>query len=77
MLHRILTQNLYHIRDSKNRILFGDGATANLISSEKKNNSFEILNFTVGTDGSGYKNAIIENFGNKNRNFKKKKLETI
>ena len=47
--------------DAKTRILFGDGSTSTLISSKKKSNSFKILNFTYGTDGSGYKKAIINN----------------
>ena len=52
--------------DYKNRILFGDGATATLVSSKKISNSFNIQNFEYGTDGAGYKNAIINNFGARN-----------
>lgn len=46
------------------RVLFGDGSTTTLISKDKmKKGSFEIENFLCGTDGSGYKNAVIPNFG--------------
>ena len=47
----------------KTRILFGDGSSSTLISDKKKKNSFEVKNFSYGTDGSGYKNAVISNFG--------------
>jgi len=44
----------------KTRILFGDGSSSTLISSKKKSkNSFQIENFQYGTDGSGFKNAVI------------------
>jgi len=59
--------------DFKNRILFGDGSTSTLISSKKEKNSFQIDNFTYGTDGSGYKNAIINNFGSRHWINKKKR----
>ena len=49
----------------KTRILFGDASASTLVSSEKKNNSLEIKNFYYGTDGAGYKNAIIQNFGSR------------
>ena len=58
--------------DFKNRILFGDGSTSTLISSRKQKNSFQIDNFIYGTDGSGHKNAIINNFGSRYCNNKKK-----
>jgi 3-oxoacyl-[acyl-carrier-protein] synthase III len=46
------------------RILFGDGSSSTLVSSKKKSkNSFQIENFQYGTDGSGFKNAVIPNFG--------------
>jgi len=47
----------------KTRILFGDGSSSTLVSDKKKKNSFEVKNFSYGTDGSGYKNAVISNFG--------------
>jgi 3-oxoacyl-[acyl-carrier-protein] synthase III len=59
-------------KDSKNRVLFGDGSSSNIISKNNTKGSFEILNFLHGTDGSGYKNAIIKNFGNKFRLSKNK-----
>jgi len=63
--------------DFKNRILFGDGSTSTLISSKKEKNSFQIDNFTYGTDGSGYKNAIINNFGSRHWINKKKGGESL
>lgn len=45
------------------RILFGDGSASTLVSSKKKHNSYQVHSFAYGTDGSGYKNAIINNFG--------------
>jgi len=55
----------------KTRILFGDGSSSTLISSKKKpKNSFQIENFQYGTDGSGFKNAVIPNFGARHWNNK-------
>jgi|TARA_B110000211_G_scaffold50916_1_gene55922 3-oxoacyl-[acyl-carrier-protein] synthase-3 len=55
----------------KTRILFGDGSSSTLISSKKKSkNSFQIENFQYGTDGSGFKNAVIPNFGARHWNNK-------
>ena len=63
--------------DAKTRILFGDGSTSTLISSKKNSNSFKITNFTYGTDGSGYKNIIINNFGTRHWLYRKKGGETL
>ena len=62
--------------DYKNRILFGDGSTSTLVSKDKNINSFQIGNFIYGTDGSGYKNAIIDNFGSRHW-LSKKKMEKL
>lgn len=48
----------------KNRLLFGDAASATLISSEGIAN---IGKFEKGTDGSGYEHIIIRNGGNRHR----------
>jgi len=48
----------------KNRILFGDAATATLIA---KDGSAKIGKFEMGTDGSGYENIIIKNGGSRHR----------
>ncbi len=46
------------------RVLFGDGSSSTLISTNKNHKgSLEIENFVCGTDGSGFKNAVIPNFG--------------
>jgi len=65
------------LNDFKNRILFGDGSSATLLSSKKTPESFEVLKSTYGTDGSGSNFAIIKNFGNKFRNSKNKSDNNI
>ncbi len=57
-----------HEDDKSNKTIFGDAATATLISS--KIGEFEICNFDFGTDGSGFENLIVKNGGIKNRNNK-------
>ena len=52
--------------DLATRLIFSDGSTASLVSESKSKDSFEILDFGFGTDGSGYKEFIIEK---KNSNF--------
>lgn len=47
-----------HPKDKGNRTLFGDAATATLIST---NGFAEIGNFSLGTDGSGYDKLIVKN----------------
>lgn len=52
------TYNKYlHPQDKSNRSIFGDGAAACLISTE---GFAEIGEFVLGTDGSGYRNLIVE-----------------
>ena len=46
-----------HPKDKNNRTIFGDAACATLI---KTNGFAEILNFSLGTDGSGANNLIIK-----------------
>lgn len=46
-----------HNRDKGNRTIFGDAATATLISKDGK---FEIGNFSLGTDGKGAENLIVK-----------------
>jgi 3-oxoacyl-[acyl-carrier-protein] synthase-3 len=56
-----------HEKDRGNKTIFGDGATATLVSTE---GFAEILDFELGTDGSGAENLIVKNgatkFPNKN-----------
>ena len=61
------------IKDSKNRVLFGDGASSTLITNKISKNSYEVYNTIYGTDGHDYNYAIMKNFGNKYRNSKIKK----
>jgi len=55
------TYNKYiHPSDKGNRTIFGDGASATLISTEGK---MRIGEFAFGTDGSGSKDLIVPNGG--------------
>lgn len=47
-----------HPKDKSNKTIFGDGASATLISTE---GFAEILDFELGTDGSGAENLIVKN----------------
>ena len=49
-----------HPEDRGNRTIFGDAASASLISD---NGIAEICNFDLGTDGSGAQNLIVKNGG--------------
>jgi 3-oxoacyl-[acyl-carrier-protein] synthase-3 len=51
--------------DLSTKLIFSDSSTSTLVSSKKTKNSFQILNSTYGTDGSGYKEFILRNFGAK------------
>lgn len=65
----LLTAETYtkhiHERDKGNRTIFGDAATATVISDEGFG---EILNFALGTDGNGVNNLIIKSGGSKHPN---------
>lgn len=54
-----------NIKDKSNRTIFGDAASATLISSES--GLAEIGNFSFGTDGSGADFLIVKNGGIRNR----------
>lgn len=60
----LLTSETYskyiHPKDKSNRTIFGDAATATLISD---NGFAEILNFALGTDGRGANNLIVRTGG--------------
>lgn len=53
-----------HPGDKANLILFGDAASATVVSGSSTE---KIHKFVFGTDGSGYKSIIVENGGCKNR----------
>ena len=58
------TYNKYiHTKDKGNRTIFGDGATASVVSTE---GFAEIGEFCLGTDGSGAKNLIVRTQGARN-----------
>ena len=52
-------------KDLTTKLIFSDSSTSTFISSKKNRNSFKILNSSYGTDGSGYKDFIVYNFGSK------------
>ncbi len=54
-----------HPKDKINRTIFGDAASATLISTE---GFAEILNFKLGTDGSGAEQLIVKSGGMRNPN---------
>ena len=58
------TISKYLHQEDKNRLLFGDAATATLIASE---GIAEIGKFERGTDGSGFEHIIIRNGGNRHK----------
>jgi len=47
-----------HPKDKSNRTIFGDGASATLISNQ---GNAEILEFSLGTDGAGFESLIVKN----------------
>lgn len=53
-----------HPKDKSNRTIFGDGAAATIIEKSEKEGIFE---FSLGTDGSGFKNLIVPNGGLRDR----------
>jgi 3-oxoacyl-[acyl-carrier-protein] synthase-3 len=53
-----------HPLDKSNRTIFGDGAAAAII---EKSDEIGILNFVLGTDGSGFENLIVKNGGHRNK----------
>jgi 3-oxoacyl-[acyl-carrier-protein] synthase-3 len=52
-------------KDKSNRTIFGDAASATLVSSDDGYCSIEEI--VLGTDGSGYENLIVKNGGLKNK----------
>ena len=67
------TYNKYlHPSDKSNRSIFGDGAAACLISTD---GFAEIGEFVLGTDGSGYKQLIVETGASRKK--EKTGMETI
>jgi 3-oxoacyl-[acyl-carrier-protein] synthase-3 len=55
-----------HPSDKSNITLFGDAASATLISCEENGEGMEICEFVFGTDGSGANNLIVKNGGLRN-----------
>lgn len=67
----LLTAETYskhlHYRDKVNRTIFGDGAAATLVSQK---GFAEILDFGLGTDGSGANNLITKTGAFRHRNMR-------
>lgn len=61
-----------HPEDKSNKTIFGDAASATLISSER--DGLGIGNFVYGTDGSGAENLIVKNGGIRNRQLKNEEI---
>ncbi|MCR4030912.1 MULTISPECIES: 3-oxoacyl-ACP synthase III family protein [Flavobacterium] len=63
----LVTAEMYskyiHEKDKGNRSIFGDAASATLISD---NGMYRIGEFSLGSDGSGFENLIVKNGGMKN-----------
>ncbi|MEN9907207.1 MAG: hypothetical protein RLZZ540_348 [Bacteroidota bacterium] len=63
----LVTAEIYskhiHSKDKGNRSIFGDAATATLISNE---GMYRIGEFSLGSDGSGFENLIVKNGAMKN-----------
>ncbi|WP_374441895.1 3-oxoacyl-ACP synthase III family protein [Epilithonimonas sp.] len=53
--------------DKSNRTIFGDGAAVTIIEKDTEKTD---LHFSVGTDGSGYNNLIVENGASRNKEEK-------
>ena len=66
----LLTAETYtkylHAQDKGNRTIFGDGASATLVSTE---GFAEIGEVVVGTDGSGAENLIVRSLGSRNKDL--------
>lgn len=66
----LLTAETYtkylHEQDKGNRTIFGDGASATLVSTE---GFAEIGEVVVGTDGSGAENLIVRSLGSRNKDL--------
>ena len=66
----LLTAETYtkylHAQDKGNRTIFGDGATATLVSTD---GFAEIGEVVVGTDGSGAENLIVRSLGARNKSL--------
>ena len=50
--------------DKSNRTIFGDGAAVTVVEKDDSKKDFQ---FSLGTDGSGYNNLIVENGASRNK----------
>jgi 3-oxoacyl-[acyl-carrier-protein] synthase-3 len=58
-----VTTKYLHPGDKSTWTLFGDGASACVVSANTGQEDSEICSFVMGTDGKGYKNIIVKNGG--------------
>ncbi len=56
--------------DKGNRTIFGDAASASIISDKNEGYAAEILDFELGTDGKGAEKLIVKGGGMRYRNLK-------
>lgn len=63
-----------NFKDKSNRTIFGDAASASLISGHKE--GAEIGDFALGTDGGGAENLMVKNGGMRYRNVKSEDVIT-
>lgn len=52
--------------DKSNRTIFGDGAAVTIVEKDESKANYQ---FSVGTDGSGYNNLIVENGAARNKDL--------
>jgi 3-oxoacyl-[acyl-carrier-protein] synthase-3 len=63
LLTAINVSELIHSGDKSNRAIFGDGASASLVSVNDEKSESGIGNFVFGTDGKGFDAIIIKHGG--------------
>ena len=68
------TYSKFITKRTKNRVLFGDGSTGTLVTSEKKNAIFSLGNSSMGTDGTGGSNWFLKTLV---QNMLSKKIEKL
>ena len=60
--------------DLATKLIFSDGSSSSIVSKKRGKDSFEILDFSFGTDGSGFKDFIVDK---KNSNFRNLRIITF
>ena len=63
LLTSVNISELIHPKDKSNRAIFGDGASATLVSTNEQMQDSALGDFVYGTDGKGYESIIIKHGG--------------